>query len=81
MSGLSRFLMITFAVCAGFAGSAQASDCAFTPAPATRLQSMTTVTDYQSVLKACIAAEAEYAYNDQVDLSGFQWQPRTCPVG
>ena len=30
---------------------------------------------------ACIAAETEYAYNDQVDLRGLQWQPRTCPVG
>jgi hypothetical protein len=30
---------------------------------------------------ACVAAEAEYAYNDLVDLRGLQWQPRTCPVG
>ena len=30
---------------------------------------------------ACIAAETEYAYNDQVDLRGLQWRPRTCPVG
>ena len=30
---------------------------------------------------ACIAAETEYAYNDQVDLRGLQWQPRNCPVG
>jgi hypothetical protein len=29
----------------------------------------------------CIATETEYAYNDQVDLRGLQWQPRTCPVG
>jgi hypothetical protein len=30
---------------------------------------------------ACIATETEYAYNDQVDLRGLQWQPRTCPAG
>ncbi len=29
----------------------------------------------------CVAAEKEYAYNDRVDLRGFRWQPRTCPVG
>ena len=28
----------------------------------------------------CIAAETEYAYNDQVDLRGLQWRPRKCPV-
>jgi Glycosyltransferase family 9 (heptosyltransferase) len=30
---------------------------------------------------ACVAAETAYAYNDQVDLRGWQWQPWTCPVG
>jgi hypothetical protein len=30
---------------------------------------------------ACITAETEYAYNDQVDLRGLRWQPRKCPVG
>jgi hypothetical protein len=30
---------------------------------------------------ACIAAEKEYAYNARVDLRGFRWQPRMCPVG
>ena len=30
---------------------------------------------------ACLAAEKEYAYNDQVDLRGLRWQPRICPVG
>jgi Glycosyltransferase family 9 (heptosyltransferase) len=30
---------------------------------------------------ACIAVEEDYAYNDRVDLRGFQWQPRRCPVG
>ena len=29
---------------------------------------------------ACVAAEQEYAYNDRVDLRGFEWQPRRCPV-
>jgi hypothetical protein len=29
---------------------------------------------------ACIAAEQEYAYNERVDLRGFGWQPRSCPV-
>jgi len=24
--------------------------------------------------------EQEYAYNDRVDLRGFEWQPRRCPV-
>ena len=53
--------MITFAACAGFAGAARASDCAFTPAPATRLQSMAAVGDYQPVLKACVAADGRKA--------------------
>lgn len=29
---------------------------------------------------ACVAVEEEYAYNDRVDLRGFEWQPRHCPV-
>ena len=29
---------------------------------------------------ACVAVEEEYAYNDRVDLRGFEWQPRRCPV-
>jgi Glycosyltransferase family 9 (heptosyltransferase) len=29
---------------------------------------------------ACVAAEEEYAYNERVDLRGFEWQPRPCPV-
>ena len=29
---------------------------------------------------ACIAAENVYAYNETVDLRGFAWQPRRCPV-
>jgi hypothetical protein len=28
----------------------------------------------------CAALEREYAYNDRVDLRGFEWQPRRCPV-
>ncbi|TMK62246.1 MAG: glycosyltransferase family 9 protein [Actinobacteria bacterium] len=29
----------------------------------------------------CTALEEEYAYNERVDLRGFRWQPRACPVG
>jgi Glycosyltransferase family 9 (heptosyltransferase) len=29
---------------------------------------------------ACVASEGDYAYNDRVDLRGFEWQPRRCPV-
>src|ERR1700749_1069848 len=53
--------MITFAACAGLAGAARAADCAFTPAPATRLQSLTAVSDYTPVLKACVAADGREA--------------------
>ena len=56
-----RLLTITFAAWAGFAGLAHASDCAFTPAPATRLQSTAAVADYQPVLKACVAADGRKA--------------------
>jgi hypothetical protein len=56
-----RLLLIIFAAWAGLAGAAHASDCAFTPAPATRLQSVTAVGDYQSVLKACVAADGRKA--------------------
>jgi hypothetical protein len=48
--------MIMLAAWAGLAGAARASDCAFTPAPAKRLQSLSAVDDYRSVLKACVAA-------------------------
>jgi ADP-heptose:LPS heptosyltransferase len=30
---------------------------------------------------ACVAVEEDYAYNERVDLRGFRWQPRRCPVG
>jgi hypothetical protein len=53
--------MITFGACAGLATAAQASDCAFRPAPATQLQSMAAVADYQPVLKACVAADGRKA--------------------
>ena len=29
---------------------------------------------------ACVAVEETYAYNERVDLRGFQWRPRTCPA-
>jgi hypothetical protein len=56
-----RLLMITLAAGAGLAGAAHASDCAFTPAPAARLQSVTAVSDYKPVLKACVAADGRKA--------------------
>src|SRR5580700_6811905 len=61
MPALPRLLMVTFAAWAGFAAVARASDCAFTPAPATRLQSMAAVGDYKPVLKACVAADGRKA--------------------
>jgi ADP-heptose:LPS heptosyltransferase len=30
---------------------------------------------------ACMAVDKEYAHNARVDLRGFRWQPRACPVG
>jgi hypothetical protein len=54
--------MITFAACAGFIGAARAADCAFTPAPAARLQSATAVSDYKPVLKACVAPDGRKAF-------------------
>ena len=53
--------MIAFAACAGLAGAARAADCAFTPAPTTRLQSLDAVADYRPVLKACVAADGRKA--------------------
>ncbi len=29
---------------------------------------------------ACAAVEDDYAYNDRVDLRGFEWRPRRCPA-
>jgi hypothetical protein len=57
----ARLLMITFAASAGFASAAQASDCAFAPAPATRLQNTAAVADYQPVLKVCVGADGRKA--------------------
>jgi hypothetical protein len=56
-----RLLLMTFAACAGFTGAARAADCALTPAPATRLQSVAAVGDYQSVLTACVGADGRTA--------------------
>ncbi|MGH6799275.1 MAG: polysaccharide deacetylase, partial [Roseiarcus sp.] len=53
--------MITLAAWAGLAGAARAADCAFTPAPATRLQGVAAVSDYQPVMKACVAADGRKA--------------------
>jgi hypothetical protein len=60
LPGLPR-LLIAFAACAGFTAAAHASDCAFTPAPATRLQGVATVSDYQPVLKACASDDGRKA--------------------
>jgi hypothetical protein len=30
--------------------------------------------------EACVAGERLYAYNDRVDLRGFEWEPRPCPA-
>jgi len=49
--------MIMAAAWAVLAGAARAADCAFTPAPAARLQSLNAVTDYKPVLKACVAPD------------------------
>ncbi len=61
MPVLLRLLMISLAACAGLGSAARASDCAFTPAPATRLQSLDAVADYRPVLKACVAADGRKA--------------------
>ena len=53
--------MITLAAGAGLAGAAHASDCAFTAPPASRLQSLTGVSDYEPVLKACVAHDGRKA--------------------
>jgi hypothetical protein len=53
--------MMTLAAWASLAGAARASDCAFTPAPATRLQSLAAVADYKPVLKTCVGAHGRKA--------------------
>jgi hypothetical protein len=61
LPAFTRLLTFTLAAWAGLASAARASDCAFTPAPATWLQSMAAVGDYQPVLKACVAADERKA--------------------
>ncbi len=61
MSAFPRLLLMTLAAWAGLVGAARAAECAFTPAPATRLQSPAAVGDYQPVLKACVAADGRKA--------------------
>ena len=56
-----RLLVLMFAAWAGLAGAARADDCAFAPAPATRLQSPEAVGDYRPVLKECAAADGRKA--------------------
>jgi hypothetical protein len=56
-----RLLLVTLAAWAGLVGAARPAGCAFTPAPATRLQSAATVGGYQPVLKACVAADGRKA--------------------
>jgi hypothetical protein len=58
-----HLVLITLAAWAGLAGAAQAAaDCAFTPAPAARLQSIAAIADYRPVLKACVAADGAKAF-------------------
>ena len=52
---------MTLAVWAALVGAGRAADCAFTPAPATQLQSPDAVADYQAVLKSCVAADGRKA--------------------
>jgi hypothetical protein len=54
---IPRLLLMTFAAWAGLAGAARAADCAFTPPPATQLQSPAAVGDYRPVLKSCVSAD------------------------
>jgi hypothetical protein len=62
LSALLRRLAIVLAAWAGFAiGAARASDCAFAPAPTTRLESLSAVSDYAPVLKACVAVDGRKA--------------------
>jgi hypothetical protein len=61
LPALLRRLAITLAAWAGLASAARAADCAFTPAPATRLQSVSAVGDYRPALKACVAADGRTA--------------------
>jgi hypothetical protein len=62
LSALLRRLAFMLAAVAGFAiGAARASDCAFAPAPTTRLQSLGAVSNYTPVLKACVAADGRKA--------------------
>jgi hypothetical protein len=61
LPALPRLIMMTLAAWASLAGAARASDCAFTPAPATRLQSLAGVADYKPVLKACVGADGRKA--------------------
>ena len=61
LSALLRLLVITLAAWAGLAGAARAGDCAFTPAPAARLQGLAAVGDYRPVLRACVAADGRKA--------------------
>jgi len=56
-----RLFLITLAAWAVLAGAARAADCAFTPAPAPRLQSPAAVGDYRPVLQACVAADGRKA--------------------
>jgi hypothetical protein len=70
LSALLRRLAITIAACAGLADAAGASDCAYTPAPATRLQSMNAVSDYKPVLKACNADGQKAVAIREMTISG-----------
>jgi hypothetical protein len=61
LPALPRLLVMTLAAWAALAGAAWAADCAFTPAPAARLQSAAAVGDYRPTLKTCVAADGRKA--------------------
>jgi hypothetical protein len=56
-----RLGLAALAALTALAGAARASDCAFTPAPASELQSAASVGDYRPVLKACVSVDGRKA--------------------
>jgi hypothetical protein len=61
LPALARLFLTSLVAWAGLAGAARPADCAFTPAPASQLQSAAAVGDYRPALKACVAADGRKA--------------------
>jgi hypothetical protein len=57
LPALARNLLLALAAWLSLSAAARAGDCAFTPAPATRLQSFAAVSDYRPVLKLCVSPD------------------------